>query len=53
MEITLIIVVRAIVLNGIAGVIFGRLYWEKGLKSVIVSHFSADILLHTILSSLI
>jgi membrane protease YdiL (CAAX protease family) len=53
MEITFIVVVRAIVLNGIAGVIFGWLYWKKGLEAAIISHFTTDIALHVILPSLI
>jgi membrane protease YdiL (CAAX protease family) len=43
-----IVVTRAIVLNGIAGIVFGWLYWKKGLESAIISHFSADIVLHII-----
>ncbi|MGC9516250.1 MAG: CPBP family intramembrane glutamic endopeptidase [Methanomicrobiales archaeon] len=42
------IILRAIVLNGIGGVIFGWLYWKKGLESAMISHFSADIVLHVI-----
>jgi len=52
MEITPIVVLRAIILNGIAGIAFGWLYWKKGLESAMVSHFSADIILHVILPSL-
>jgi membrane protease YdiL (CAAX protease family) len=47
--ITPIVVIRAIVLNGIGGIIFGWLYWKKGLESAMISHFSADIVLHVIL----
>ena len=47
-EITTMIIIRAIVLNGIGGVIFGWLYWKKGLVSAIIAHFSADIVLHVI-----
>ena len=46
--ITAMIVVRAVVLNGVAGIIFGWLYWKRGLESAIISHFSADIVLHVI-----
>ena len=46
--ITFLVVVRAIVLNGVAGVIFGWLYWKKGLESAMIAHFSADIVLHII-----
>lgn len=52
MAITPVVVIRAIVLNGIAGIVFGWLYWKKGLESAIISHFSADIILHVILPSL-
>lgn len=47
--ITPIVVIRAIVLNGVGGVIFGWLYWKKGLEAAMISHFSADIVLHVIL----
>jgi membrane protease YdiL (CAAX protease family) len=46
--ITPLIVARAVILNGIGGIIFGWLYWKKGLESAMISHFSADILLHVI-----
>jgi len=52
MEITPVVVMRAIILNGIAGIVFGWLYWKKGLESAIISHFSSDIILHVILPSL-
>jgi membrane protease YdiL (CAAX protease family) len=47
--ITPLVVFRAVLLNGVAGVIFGWLYWKKGLESAIISHFSTDIVLHVIL----
>ena len=50
--ITPLVVIRAIFLNGIAGIVFGWLYWKKGLEAAIISHFSADIVLHVILPSL-
>jgi len=43
-----IVIARAIVLNGIGGIIFGWLYWKKGLESAIIAHFSADIVLHVL-----
>jgi membrane protease YdiL (CAAX protease family) len=45
---TFILVVRTLLLNGIAGVAFGWLYWQRGLLAAIVAHFSADIVLHVI-----
>lgn len=43
-----VVIIRAILLNGIGGIIFGWLYWKKGLESAMIAHFSADIILHTI-----
>jgi membrane protease YdiL (CAAX protease family) len=47
-SLTGVVVIRAVVLNSIGGVIFGRLYWKKGLESAMIAHFSADIVLHII-----
>ena len=47
-SITPLIVFRAVLLNGIAGIIFGWLYWKKGLESAMIAHFSADIVLQVI-----
>jgi len=44
-----LIVLRAIVLNGIGGIIFGWLFWKKGLESAMIAHFTADIFLLTLL----
>ncbi|WP_292470072.1 CPBP family intramembrane glutamic endopeptidase [Methanolobus sp.] len=46
---TPLVIVRTIVLNAAGGIIFGWLYWKKGLESAMISHFSADIVLHVIL----
>ena len=40
---------RAIVLNGVGGLVFGWLYWTFGLEAAMVSHFSADIVIHVIM----
>ena len=48
-KITPLIVIRATILNGIGGVIFGWLYWKKGLEAAMIAHFTADIFLLTIL----
>jgi membrane protease YdiL (CAAX protease family) len=37
---------RAVLLNVVAGIIFGWLYQKYGLESAMVSHFSCDIVLH-------
>ncbi|HSL28667.1 MAG TPA: CPBP family glutamic-type intramembrane protease [Anaerolineales bacterium] len=47
---TPLVVMRAIVLNGLLGVAFGWLYWKHGLEAAILSHFAADIVLHVILA---
>jgi membrane protease YdiL (CAAX protease family) len=47
---TPLVITRAIVLNGLAGVGFGWLYWKRGLESAMVAHFSADIVLHVLLA---
>jgi membrane protease YdiL (CAAX protease family) len=46
--ITPLVVARAVVLNGLAGIAFGYLYWTRGLESAMLSHFSADMILHVI-----
>jgi membrane protease YdiL (CAAX protease family) len=50
---TPLVIVRAILLNGIGGIVFGWLYWKKGLESAMIAHFSTDIMLHVIFSLLI
>lgn len=49
---TPLILIRAILLNGLGGLIFGYLYWKKGLESAIIAHFTTDITLHVLLVSL-
>ena len=46
---TPLVIVRTITLNAVGGIIFGWLYWKKGLESAMISHFSADIVLHVML----
>jgi membrane protease YdiL (CAAX protease family) len=41
-----IVVFRTIVLNAIAGLAFGWLYWQRGIEMAMLGHFSADIVLH-------
>ncbi len=45
---TPMLVIRAITLNGVAGIAFGWLYWQYGLEAAMLSHFCADILLHVL-----
>jgi membrane protease YdiL (CAAX protease family) len=46
MPLTKIVILRAVLLNGIPGVVFGVFYWKRGLESAMVSHFAADLILH-------
>jgi membrane protease YdiL (CAAX protease family) len=39
------LVVRALVLNGIAGAAFGYLYWKKGLEAAMVAHMSTHLVM--------
>lgn len=48
MPLTPVIVIAALLLNGIAGMAFGYLYWKRGLEAAMIAHFSADIVLHVI-----
>lgn len=48
LPITPLVVARAVVLNGAAGIVFGYLYFTRGLESAMLSHFSADIVLHVL-----
>ncbi|HXZ29042.1 MAG TPA: CPBP family intramembrane glutamic endopeptidase [Terriglobales bacterium] len=48
MPLTKVVVLRAVLLNGIPGVIFGFLYWKRGLESAMLSHFAADLVLHVV-----
>lgn len=40
---------RILLLNGIAGVVFGWLYWSRGLWTAIAAHFIADLMIHVFL----
>lgn len=51
-----IVVTRVLLLNGLGGMVFGWLYWKRGLEAAMISHFSADLVLHVfapLLSSLV
>ena len=46
---TPLVILRAITLNGLIGIAFGYLYFKHGLEAAMLSHFTADIVLHVIL----
>ena len=47
---TTLVVLRAILLNGLIGIACGWLYWKRGLEAAMISHFSADLVLHILLA---
>ncbi len=53
MPITPLVVVVALLLNGIAALAFGFLYWKRGLEAAMVAHFTADFVLYVVGSSLL
>ncbi|MBS0603787.1 MAG: CPBP family intramembrane metalloprotease [Verrucomicrobia bacterium] len=42
-------VFRVLFLNGIAGVVFGWLYWSRGLWSAMAAHLVTDLVIHVVL----
>jgi len=47
-SLTLALVTRTLVLNSLAGITFGWLYWRRGLEAAMIAHFTADLILHVI-----
>jgi membrane protease YdiL (CAAX protease family) len=45
--ITPLIIFRAILLNGVS-VLFGWLYWKKGLEAAMIAHFTTDVVIHVL-----
>ena len=43
-----LVITRALTLNGLAGLVFGWLYWSIGLEGAMVAHFFTDLLLHVL-----
>jgi hypothetical protein len=43
-----LVVARAIVLNGVVGLLAGWLYFTRGLESAMAAHFAADVVLHVL-----
>lgn len=39
---------RSLLLNGIAGIVFGWLYWRRGLEAAMLAHLAADFTLHVV-----
>lgn len=53
LPLTPLVISRAIVLNGLAGIAFGWLYWRRGLLAAMAAHFASDVVLHAIAPALI
>ncbi len=43
---TPLLMVRIVGLNALAGVVFGWLFWRRGLEHAMLAHFCADLVLH-------
>ena len=50
LPLTTLFIIRIVLLNGVGGIMFGRLYQKHGLESAMIAHFSADIVLHVLLA---
>lgn len=44
-----IAVARILLLNSVPGIIFGWLYWQRGIETAMVAHFSGDLLINFIM----
>ncbi|WP_456277030.1 CPBP family glutamic-type intramembrane protease [Bacillus sp. AK128] len=52
-ELTPIVVVRVLVMNGLLGMFYGYLYWKQGLIYGMISHMSSHIFLYGIIYGLV
>jgi membrane protease YdiL (CAAX protease family) len=50
---TTFIVIRTLLLNAIGGLVFGWLYWKKGLESAMIAHAASDVMIHIILPMMV
>lgn len=48
LQLTPLVIVALFTLNGCASLLFGYLYWKRGLEAAMLAHFSADIGLHVV-----
>jgi membrane protease YdiL (CAAX protease family) len=44
---------RAVTLNGVAGIVLGWLYWRRGLEAAIAAHLAADVFIYFGLASML
>lgn len=45
--------VRAIALNGVAGVVLGWLYWHRGMEACVLAHLGADVVIYLGIASIL
>jgi hypothetical protein len=48
---TPLFVARVMLLNSIGGLVFGWLYWHRGLEAAMLAHFSADLVIHVLVGT--
>src|ERR1043166_932479 len=48
LEITPLVIVALVTINGSASLLFGYLCWKRGLEAAMLAHFSTDFMLHVI-----
>jgi hypothetical protein len=48
LQITPLVIVALLTINGSASLLFGYLCWKRGLEAAMLAHFSADFMLHVI-----
>lgn len=46
-----LLIIRTIFINAALGILFGYLYWKKGLEYAIIAHIVADIVIHGVLGT--
>jgi membrane protease YdiL (CAAX protease family) len=51
-RLTPLIISRALLLNGLAGLLFGVLFFSYGLEFAMIAHFCMDIMMHVVLPEL-
>jgi membrane protease YdiL (CAAX protease family) len=44
---------RAITLNGMAGIVLGWLYWRRGFEAAVAAHFAADAFIYIVLARIL
>lgn len=47
------VVARTLLLNAIGGAVFGWVFWKRGLEMAVLSHFTADLVLHVLVPLLL